>query len=174
MDSTRIGCEYNYPIGQKHGLGNGVSYEDSRPILLGAQPQNFFVQAIAGHFIERREWLVKKHQPRIRRQCARDRNTHLHSPGQLARVRPRHILEPDEIEQRGNLLFTPLIRHMLKLEAQTDILFHCAPGKERRVLENKGNCFPGAKRRHPIHTNRPARRESQAGNQFENRRFSAT
>ena len=93
VDAARVRRQHDDSRGEKHRLGHRMRHKHRGPFLLRAQAQQFFVQAVARHFIERGEGLVHQQKPRTGGQRARDRDAHLHAAGKFARIGLGHVLE---------------------------------------------------------------------------------
>ena len=66
--------------------------------VLGADPQQLVLQPLAGHLVERAERLVHQQQRRVYGQRPRDRDPLLHAAGELGRVVPGELAQPDQVE----------------------------------------------------------------------------
>src|SRR3989454_6666125 len=76
-----------------------VCHENDRPSGHRADPQELGVQMLASDLVQRSERLVHEQQARTGRQRPRQRDSHTHAAGELARIRPGDGLQADELER---------------------------------------------------------------------------
>src|SRR6266513_5950527 len=84
-------------VERKDRLGDAVRHEHDRRAGLLPDAQQLEVQALAGHLVERTEWLVHQEDRGLERERASDRDALLHPTRELPRVAP---LEPGELDER--------------------------------------------------------------------------
>ena len=110
--------------------------EDDRLLGLLPEPEELFVEMVAGDLVQGTERLVHQQQFGLERQRAGDRDALLHAAGKL----PRELaLEAGQIDQFQMMLgaLLPLGRaHAHDLERQGDVAQHAAPRVKRRGLED--------------------------------------
>ena len=113
-----------------------MRHEDHRRARIRPDAQEFEIQPLARHLVERTERLVHEQQWRRERQGSRDRDALLHP----ARELPREVLlEPGQLDELDHLCNPRLPARpvpALHLERQRDVLRHRAPVEENRRLED--------------------------------------
>ena len=120
-------------------------------------PQQLGLQPLAGHLVQRAERLVHQQQRRVHGQRPRDRDPLLHAAGQLGRVVPGEVGQPD---QRQHLLGARLAvaprASAAQLQRQLHVAPHGPPLEEAGLLERDAVLLvePGAPGRLAGHRDR--------------------
>ena len=101
-----------------------------------AQLEQFLVEMVARHLVERTKRFIEQQQLRCERERPCDRHPHLHPTGQLARHPFRHSLQAHPLQHL--LTNTPAFRRRHTLDAQwrLDVRRHREPRQQGRLLEN--------------------------------------
>ena len=97
--------------------------------LFRSQAQQFLVETIAGHLVERAEGLVEQQQAGPGGKGAGDRYAHLHSARELPRIGARHMGETYELKEGLHFLFADFAGDVLELQPQAYIAGDGSPGK---------------------------------------------
>ncbi len=126
-DAPRMRSQNHDARGEKHRLGHRMRDEEHGPFLLGVQPQQFLVQAVARHLIERGKGFVHQQNARPAHQRARNRDAHLHAAGKLPRIALRHMAQAHQFEHLRDALLAEVARGIFEFETQADVLFHRSP-----------------------------------------------
>ena len=98
-DPTRSRAHHGDGIGQEHRFGYGVGHEERRRHPLGPYPQQFEVEPLAGHLVQRAERLVEEQDPRLGHQRPGDRHPLAHPAGELVGPGLLESLQTDQIDQ---------------------------------------------------------------------------
>ena len=85
-DTAWMRCEDHDARREKDRFRDGVRDEEDGPFVLGIEAQQFLIEAVACHLIERGEGFVHEQNARATNQGAGDRDAHLHAAGELARI----------------------------------------------------------------------------------------
>ena len=128
---------------------------------IGEQADKILHQQFAGLRIQRRQRLVHQQDRRPHRERARNADALAHAAGQLLWVGAAKIGQPRAaqriIDHRATLARAQRSMHQRKF----DILFHRAPGQQRKILEHEGQRIEAARRRRAAQFGR-ARRSAAA------------
>ena len=140
--------------------------EDDRlplPVPLTPHAQQFQVELVARHRVERAKRLVHEEQRRIEQQRAAQGGALLHAAGQLARELLAEVSEPYEPQQRigaGPVLGALQAR---QLGGQQDVLDDAAPPEEHRRLEDHADGGNRPAHDAAVHADSPGGRRPQPG-----------
>ena len=94
--------QHRHLVAEFDRLVDVVGDEEDRLAQFALQPQEFVLQLLADHRVDRRERLVHEHDRRVGGQRARDPHPLLLPPGELAGIAPRVCrVEPHEVEHLG-------------------------------------------------------------------------
>ena len=112
--------------------------EDEGLVLVGAQPDQVFLEFPAVLLVDRRERLVEQQHVGIDRQRPGQADALAHAARELVRI---FVLEAGEADLgdvvAGDLLALGL-RHAAQLEPEGDVAQHRRPGHQREILEHEG------------------------------------
>ena len=127
-------------ITQPDRLADVVGDEQDGESTGGPEPLQLVVEDVAGHGVERAEWLVHQQDLGALGKGARDGGPLLHAARQLVRTLVTPALELNHVQQlvRAGVAFAA--RHSGQPQGKVDVLGDREPRKERRLLEEE--CDP--------------------------------
>jgi len=64
-NATTPGAEHDHAIGEKDGLGDGVSDEHHRHAAIEKKGLKVIVQVLTGEFVQGREGFIQEKEPRL-------------------------------------------------------------------------------------------------------------
>ena len=142
----------------------------------GAFPdlQQFVLELLARQRVECAERLVHQQDAGIVGEHAGNCDALLHPARQLVRVAVGEALKADHPDEFVRGPCNLLARQMALPRSEADVLAHGHPGKQRVILEHHAAVAPGAGDRLAGNRNAPGRRLLEAGDDAQERRFSAT
>ena len=137
--------------------------------------EQFQVEALSGHLVERAERLVHEQQCGLEREGACDGDALLHAAGKLPGVVVAEMLELDELEHFFDTRLAARAVPAEELERERDVLADGPPLEEHRVLEDDpvivvDACLPGG---FAVDRDRAPRRIDQIADHAQKRRLPA-
>src|ERR1700730_11985590 len=174
MKASRMRGEDNDFRREKDRLFHRMPDKDPCRSLFAFQAQQFLIQTIPGHFIERREGFVHQQKFRAGRESPCNGDSHFHAAGKFARIKLRDLLEPHEPEQCRSFFLSLGLVKAVQFETKTNVLRYRPPRQKCRVLKNERYSFAGILWRHSVDRYRSLCWRCKPGNQFQHGRFAAS
>src|SRR5579863_6851404 len=150
-----------------------MSNKEYGPLVFSVKAKQFLIQTITRDLVERCERFVHEQDSRPVHQRTRYRRAHLHPAGKLTWIAAGEIAQPDKLKHARHALFAQVLRRMFQFETKADIVFQRPPGQQRRILKDEAHHLTSIYWSHAVDSDKSIARRTQAGYEFEQRRFSA-
>ena len=137
-NATTPGAEHDHAIGEKDGLGNGVSHEHHRHAAIEKKGLKVIVQVLAGEFVQGGKGFIEEQEARLGDQGPRQGDAHLHATGQLVGKAVQGRAEPHGLDELAGDGLTLGPGDPLQLQWQGDIVQDPAPRQQAGILEDIG------------------------------------
>ena len=136
VDAARPGGQQHDAVGKEHRLGDRMRDENDR--LAGLQPDalKLKIHGIAGHRVQRTEWLVHQQNLRIVGKRACDRGALAHAARQLLRPSRFKTADADEADELTSVRLALRFADTPQFERQRNVVLNSHPGKQMSVLEH--------------------------------------
>ena len=166
VETAGIGAEDKNAVGEKNSLGDGVGDEEGGPGLLLADGEEFLVEVVTGHLIERAERLVKEEDFWGDGKGARDRDAHFLPAGELAWVVGFAAVEAHEGEALAGDDLAVDGFATGEAEGDLDVFLGGEPREEGGFLEDEGELLGSVGGVDAIDGGGAARNRAEAGDEF--------
>ena len=170
-----MGPEPDHPVAEIDRLLEIVCDEKDGHARAARDFEHLVLQGLAGHRVERPEWLVHHHRRRLLRKAACDLQPLLHPTRHLRRVLVGEGAEPNSPEERRDPVAALIARRSHGFERKRDVARGGAPGQQRPgiVLEDDRDVAARAFDTCAGEVDLAARRPDQAGGDPEGGRLAA-
>ena len=175
ISATREGRCVRTTTRSDRNTASGMLWVTKRLVFLRStpNPQQFDIELVPGHCIERAERLVQQKDPRVVHQRARDTDALLHAARQFRWPPIREFGEVDKLQQLKRADFERLPIEPENFLWQQNVLENGAPPHQRGRLKHNADVTPGARDDLICDPHLAGRGAAESGNDLQNRGFAA-